>query len=123
MPLHHIVEYCKCKNPASIIEKCFERGDPKISCHLIKYLIDNHSNSLKEIIYNPYGFYVIKKSILIQNKEIKEYIMRAIIENIDKIKEINNGKKIIEAFSNEYKEFSYLLNLKIKNQEIEKNIK
>ena len=49
--------------------------------------------------------------------------MRAIIENIDKIKEINNGKKIIEAFSNEYKEFSYLLNLKIKNQEIEKNIK
>ena len=119
----NIVEYCKCKNPASIIEKCFERGDPKISCHLIKYLIDNHSNSLKEIIYNPYGFYVIKKSILIQNKEIKEYIMRAIIENIDKIKEINNGKKIIEAFSNEYKEFSYLLNLKIKNQEIEKNIK
>ena len=108
----NIVEYCKKKNSASVIEKCFEKGDQQISEHLIKYLIDNHSNSLKDIIYNSYGFYVIKKSMYIKNKDIKEYIMKAIIENIDKIKEINNGKKIIESFSNEYKEFAFLLYLK-----------
>ena len=58
----------------------------------------------------------------IKNKDIKEHIMKAIIENIDSIKEINNGKKIIERFSNEYQEFAFLLYLK-NNQVYDNNFK
>ena len=108
----NIVDYCKCKNSSSVIEKCFEKGDPKISEHLIKYILDNHSNCIRDIIFNPYGYYIIKKSMNIPSKKVKENIMKVIIKNIDKLKETNNGKKIIENFSSSYQEFNYLLSIK-----------
>ena len=110
-----IVDYCKNKNSASVIEKCFEKGDAEVSVHVMKYLLEKHSSSLKDIIFNQYGFYVIRKSILIPNKKIKKEIMKALINRIDKLKETNNGRKLIFIFSSEYKEFSDLLASSNKN--------
>ena len=109
----NIVDYCKCKNSSAVIEKCFEKGDQQVSEHLLKYLFENHSNCIKDIIYNPYGFYIIKKSMMINNPNIKLMIMKTIVDKIDEIQGINNGKKIIEIFSCNYLEFNYLLNEKI----------
>ena len=108
----NIVDYCKCKNSSSVIEKCFEKGDQQISEHIIKHLFEKNSDYLREIIYNPHGFYIVKKSMMVKNQNTKLIIIKAIIDNINEIKGINNGKKIIENFSNNYKEFNYLLNLK-----------
>ena len=110
----NIVNYCKLKNSASVIEKCFEKGDPKISEHIINCIIDNHSKNIPDIVYNPFGFFIIKKSMLIQNKNIKERIMKAIIDNFDQLKATNNGRKIIEFLSTDYKEFNNLLKLRNK---------
>ena len=55
---------------------------------------------------------------MVKNQNTKLIIIKAIIDNINEIKGINNGKKIIENFSNNYKEFNYLLNHKAnKNEE------
>ena len=110
----NIVNYCKLKNSSSVIEKCFEKGDPKISEHIINYIIDNHSKNIPDIVYNPFGFFIIKKSILIQNQNTKERIMKTIIDQLDQLKEINNGRKIIEFLSSGYKEFTHLLKLRNK---------
>ena len=76
----------------------------------MKYLLEKHSSSLKDIIFNQYGFYVIRKSILIPNKKIKKEIMKALINRIDKLKETNNGRKLIFILCSEYKEFSDITN-------------
>ena len=105
----NIVCYCKYKFSASVIEKCFEKGHPKIIEHIIKYLLDYHSEYIIEIILNSFGIYVIKKALNIKNIILKERIKNIIIANIEKIKEANNGSKIIENFAHDFKEFSCFL--------------
>ena len=41
---------------------------------MINYLLDNYSNSIIDLLVNPYGFYVIKKSL---NKKVEEIKKRA----------------------------------------------
>ena len=101
----NIVDYCKCKFSASVIEKCIERGDQQIKEHIIKYLLDNYSNSIISILINPYGYYIIKKSMNIQNNHLKKEIIRIIINNKDTLKKAYNGKNIISTFSSEFKQF------------------
>ena len=101
----NIVDYCKCRFSASVIEKCFERGDPKISGHIIKNLFDNHIDSIIEILVNHFGFYVIKKSLKIQDKDYKRKIIQFIWSNKDKLCKTNYGNKIISIISVEYKKY------------------
>ena len=68
----NIVEYCKNKYSASVIEKCCERGKKEIIEHILKYLIDNHSESIIDILLNSYGIYIIKKALKIENKDIND---------------------------------------------------
>jgi hypothetical protein len=99
----NIVDYCKCRFSASIIEKCFERGNPEISGHIIKNLFDNHLDSIIDILVNPFGFYVIKKSLKIQNENYKREIIKFIWSKKDKLCKTNYGNKIINIISSEYK--------------------
>ena len=101
----NIVDYCKCKFSASVIEKCFERGDPEISGHIIKYLFDNHFDSIIDILINPFGFFVIKKSLKIQDENYKRKIIQFIWSNRDKLFQTNYGNKIISIISSEYKKY------------------
>ena len=125
LPIIHKIEinkiqYCKTKYSSSVIEKCFERGNQMISEHILKYIINNHSNSLIDIINNPYGFYILKKVRFNNNKNLKESLMKIIVNNIDEINKLSNANKIITCFSSEYKEFSDLLYKK--NKSIFKNV-
>ena len=105
----NIVDYCQNKYSASVIEKCFEKGEKKISEHIINNLLEYHSQYIIDIILNSFGLYVIKKALNLKNTNLKEKVRNVIINNIQKIKESNNGIKIIESLSNEYKEFSNLI--------------
>ena len=105
----NIIYYCKCKYSSSIIEKCIERGDQEISDHILKYILNNYPNSIMDIIINPYGFYIMKKSLNISNKNIKERLIKNIVDNIDKIKQSTIVNKIISTFCAECKEFSDLM--------------
>jgi hypothetical protein len=101
----NILDYCKCRFSASVLEKCFERGDPEISEHIIKYLFDNHLDSIIDLLANPFGFYVIKKSLKIQDKNYKRKIIQYIWSNKDKLCKTNYGNKIISIISEEYKKY------------------
>ena len=111
----NILYYCKKKYSSSVIEKCFERGDKEISEHMINYLLDNYSNSIIDLLVNPYGFYVIKKSLNIKNKNLRKKMIKIIISNLDKIHNKNIANKIISGFS-EQKEFAELFNKNNKNE-------
>ena len=105
----NIVNYCKIKNSAFIIEKCFEKGDQEICEHILKNLLENHSDSIVDIVKNPYGFYIIKKIKNINNKQLIKDIMSIIVDSIDTINEFNVANKIITSYSSEFKVFSELL--------------
>ena len=98
----NLVDYCKCRFSASVIEKCFEIGDPEISRHIIKNLVDNHLDSIIGILANPFGFYVIKKSLKIQDENYKRKIIQFIWSNKDKLCKTNYGNKIISIISSEH---------------------
>ena len=108
----NIVDYCKSPYSSSVIEKCFELGEPKISEHMIEYLLENHLNSLIDIIDNSFGFYIIIKALKINNKQLKEKILRNIINNIGKIKISNNMNKIVYNLSVEDRELFDILRKK-----------
>ena len=102
---NNIVDYCKFRFSASVIEKCFERGDSEISGHIIKNLVDNHLDSIIGILTNPFGFYVIKKSLKIQDENYKRKIIQFIWSNKDKLCKTNYGNKIISIISSEHKKY------------------
>ena len=101
----NIVDYCKCRFSASVIEKCFERGDPEVSGHIIKNLFDNHLDSIIDLLNNPFGFYVIKKALKIQDENYKRKIIQFILSNKNKLCKTNNGNKIISIIFTEYQKY------------------
>ena len=105
----NILEYSKMKYSSCVIEKCFEIGNIEINEHMLKYLLDNHSNSIIELLSNEYGFYIIKKSLHIKRKYLKEKLIKIIVNNLDKLDDVNILNKVITSFSSEHKDFSDIL--------------
>jgi hypothetical protein len=105
----NILEYSKMKYSSSVIEKCFEIGNIEISEHILKFILDNHSNSIADLLSNEYGFYIIKKSLHIKKKYLKEKLIKIIVNNLDKLNDINIVNKVTTSFSSEHKDFSDIL--------------
>ena len=97
-----LVEYCTYKYSASVLEKCFEKGDEKISEHFLNYLIVNHPNDIINISANQFGFYVIKKSFYIQNVVIKQKIYAILQKDIHKLRHQSKEKKLICSLLKDY---------------------
>jgi hypothetical protein len=106
----NIIDYCKFKFSASVIEKCFERGEQQVKEHIINNLLKYHSKSIIDIILNAFGIYVIKKALNVNNVYLKETIRQIINENIDRIRESSNAIKIVENLAQNSKEFADLIN-------------
>ncbi len=105
----NILDFCKSKYSSSVIEKCFENGNNEISEHILKYLLEYQSNSIINILTNSYGFYVIKKTMRVNNRVLRDKIANIIINDLDKIKDRYYVNKIITSFTFEYKGFSDIL--------------
>ena len=102
---NNLVYFCKDKYASSVLEKFFEKGDEKINEYILNYLINFHSNEIIDIIIHPFGFYVIKKAMFINNKNIKQRIVKAIANNKSKIMSGSKNELIINSFCNEFSEF------------------
>ena len=106
----NINDYCKFKFSASVIEKCFERGEQQVKEHIINNMLKYHSKNIIDIILNSFGIYVIKKALNVNNVNLKETIRHIINENIDRIRESSNAVKIVENLAQNSKEFANLIN-------------
>ena len=102
---NNLVDFCKDKYSSSVLEKFFEKGDEKINEYILNYLLNFHSNEIVNLIIHSNGFYVIKKAMYIKNKNIKQRIMKAILNNRSKIESGSKNELIIDSFCNEFSEF------------------
>ena len=101
----NLVEYCKHKYSASVLEKCFERGDERISEHFLNYLLEKHLNDIIYIASNQYGFFVIKKSLFVNNVDLKKKILKQIKRDIHKLKPESKEKKLVYSLLKEFSKF------------------
>ena len=101
----NLLDFCKNKYSASVLEKCFERGDEKISQHFLTYLLEKHSNEIIYIAANKYGFFVIKKSFFVNNVEINKKIISIIKNDINKLSYDSKEKKLVYSLLKEFSEF------------------
>ena len=101
----NLLDFCKYKYSASVLEKCFERGDEKISQHFLTYLLENHSNDIIYIAANQYGFFVIKKSFFVNNVEAKKKIINIIKKDINRLNYESKEKKLVYSLLKEFSEF------------------
>ena len=100
-----IIDYCKYKYSASVLEKCFEKGDEKISEHFMNYLLEKHSNDIIYITANQFGFYVIKKSFYIKNVVFRKKLFNIIKKDINKLNRESKERKLIYSLLKEFSEF------------------
>ena len=101
----NLLDFCKYKYSASVLEKCFERGDEKISQHFLTYLLENHSNDIIYIATNQYGFFVIKKSFFVNNVEAKKKIINIIKKDLNRLNYESKEKKLVYSLLKEFSEF------------------
>ena len=100
-----IIDFCKYKYSASVLEKCFEKGDEKISEHFMNYLLEKHSNDIIYITANQFGFYVIKKSFYIKNFIYRKKLFNIIKKDINKLNRESKERKLIYSLLKEFSEF------------------
>ena len=98
----NLVGFCKHKYSASVLEKCFEKGDEKISEHFLNYLLEKHSDDIINIASNQFGFYVIKKSLYIKNNNINKKIFKIIEKEFHRLKPESKEKKLIKSLLRQF---------------------
>ena len=85
----NIVDFCKSKYSANVIEKSFENSDNMISEHILDSILKNYNANITEILLDQYGIYVIQKALKIKNIIYKERLINTINTKEKEIKSIN----------------------------------
>ena len=103
----NLLDYCKDKYSAAVLEKILEKGEEKLKENLMNYLLNFHSNEIIDILVHPNGFYIIRKGMFIKNKSIKRQIIKAIIDNKNKKEFGCKEEYIINSFCKEFSGYFY----------------
>ena len=93
--IENVCYYAKHKYSSNVVEKCFEYCDgltrQKLICSLIKSeIIDEHGN------------YIIQKALACSDVETQKIILRAVLPQFTKLKELHFGERIISRLSKTY---------------------
>ena len=85
----NIIDLCKSKYSANVIEKSFENSDKIISEHILDSLLKNNIDNLIDILFDQYGIYVIQKALKVNNIIYTNKLIEAINSKEKEIKNIN----------------------------------
>ncbi len=116
----NLLDYCKSKFSANVIEKCFENNENYIKDHILECLLNRYKNNIIEILLDQYGIYIIQKALklnpvykkklcdIINLKEnelrsinINDFKYKGIIKIINSIKELSMiFSKVKDNYSN-----------------------
>ena len=109
MILPHFIQLSLQIYSSSVLEKCFEFCEDDIKGML--YQVLGNANTLKLLICDKYGNYVVQKAILkTTNDNMRIYLFRLIISIINDIKKDNFGKQFYVKLCKSYPDFKKCLN-------------
>ena len=118
-----MLDLCKSKFSANVIEKCFENEDNISREFLMKALINLSSDKIIKILLDNYGIYVIQKALKYPNKNYRNKIIELILERKNELSNINFNDynyKVIQKVINSNRELSEIFS-KINNIHLENN--
>ena len=105
----NIIEYCKKKFSANVIEKCFENSNEKTRNILLNNIIEKDPHSIIDLLMDPFGNYVIQKALIVEKGELYTKILQIITKGIGEIKKANFGNKLIVKLISKHKELGEML--------------
>ena len=98
--IENVCYYAKHKYSSNVVEKCFEYCDgltrQKLICSLIK------SEVIGELMFDEHGNYIIQKALACSDAETQKIILRAVLPQFTKLKELHFGERIISRLSKTY---------------------
>ena len=84
----NLLDYCKSKFSANVIEKCFENNENYIREHILEYLLNHYKDNIIEILLDQYGIYIIQKALKL-NTVYKKKLCDIINQKQNELKNIN----------------------------------
>ena len=109
----NLLDICKCKFSANVIEKCFENGSNFIKEYFLECLLNKYKNHIIEILLDQYGIYIIQKAIKLndlyrkrfyeiikekkkelRNIDLNDFKYRGVQKVLDSFKDLDNTKYI-----------------------------
>ena len=120
----NMIDLCKSKFSANVIEKCFEHKDNICKNYLIKSLTNLSPDNIIEIILDNYGIYVIQKALKFANNADKNKLNELILSKKEDLNNINLNDykyKVIAKVINSNKELGSIFS-KIKNKNFGENL-
>lgn len=120
----NMIDLCKSKFSANVIEKCFENSDNIIREHILNYLLENYSEYIIDILLDQYGIYVIQKALKLKNSIYRNKLIQIIYSKEKELKNIDFSdykyKNILKTI-NSHKELGDIFSKIIKINNINKN--
>ena len=104
----NILYFGKQKFSANVLEKCFENSSTRIQIYFANEIIKDES-IVEDLLLDPYGNYVIQKSLIALKNENYYKMLRIIANNTNKIKKKNFGNKLIVKLLVSHKEFGNII--------------
>ena len=104
----NILYFGKQKYSANVLEKCFENSTSRIQFYFANEIIKDDS-IVEDLLLDPYGNYVIQKSLIALKNENYYKMLRIIANNTNKIKKKNFGNKLIAKLLVSHKEFGNII--------------
>ena len=104
-----MLDFCKSKFSANVIEKCFENKENISKNYLIKSLLNFNSEQIIDILLDNYGIYVIQKALKFSDIKDKNKLIELILERKKELSNINLNDykyKIILKVINSHKELN-----------------
>ena len=118
-----MIDLCKSKFSANVIEKCLENKENIPKNYLIKSLVNLNSDYIIEILLDNYGIYVIQKALKFSDDKEKNKLIELILEKRNELNNINLNDykyKVILKVINTNKELGEIF-AKIKNKTLADN--
>jgi hypothetical protein len=84
----NLLDYCKSKFSANVIEKCFENNDNFIREHILEYFLNHYKDKIIEILLDQYGIYIIQKALKL-NSIYKKKLCDIINQKENELKNID----------------------------------
>ena len=93
---------------STVIEKCFELCDEET--RLLFYNMIYNPDTMKILICNKYGNYVIQKAIdTARNENTQKYLLQMIFPIVNEIRKDNFGRQLFSKLYNKYRQFQEIV--------------